>query len=250
MTAIGKLMAFLLLAVGLAMMTWAVSAYAQRPAWFDPIPEGGVDKNVHTATFAQLKVEIDALNRSADIASGVWGASLKELESREALRANRLKGFAERYRWARKGNPRDLTDSANPRSGKGFYAPAIDPVLKLYDLSLDATGKPKGAPILGSDGLPLPGIDMLTDSVSNDLKEMQDLTAQITEQRRKFDELSVGVIATEKNLVKMNVIRDSVQAELFFLDTFEVNVYETRETVARRELQLRKRLKSLGIANP
>ncbi|MBP3958476.1 hypothetical protein J8F10_24780 [Gemmata sp. G18] len=250
MTAIGKLMAFLLLAVGLAMMTWAVSAYAQRPGWFDPIPEGGVDKNAQTATFAQLKVEIDALNRSAGVASDVWGTSLKELEAREALRANRLKGFADRNRWARKGNPKDLIDPANPRSGKGFYAPTIDPILKLHDLSADATGKPKGAAILGSDEQPLPGIDTLTDSVSSDLKEMLELAAQISEQRRKFDELSADVVATQKSAGKMNTIRDSVQAELFFLFTFEVNVYETRETVARRQQQLLKRLKALGVANP
>ncbi|AMV29797.1 hypothetical protein VT84_35720 [Gemmata sp. SH-PL17] len=248
MTAIGKLMAFLLLAVGLAMMTWALSAYAQRPAWFDPIPEGGVDKNARTATFAQLKAEIDALNRSAEVATSVWGTSLKELEASESLRAGRLKGYADRYQWARKGNPRDLIDPANPRSGKGFYAPTIDPALKLYDLSADATGKPKGAPLLGSDELPLPGIDMLTDSVSNDLKEMLELTAQITEQRRKFDELSADVVATEDRLVAVNTIRDSVQAELFFLSTFTSNEYETRETVARRKQQLQKRLRALGGA--
>jgi len=41
-----------------------------------------------------------------------------------------------------------------------------------------------------------------------------------------------------------------VQAELFFLSTFEVNVFETRETVFRRERQLRDRLRTLGINDP
>ena len=48
----------------------------------------------------------------------------------------------------------------------------------------------------------------------------------------------------------MGIIRDNTQAELFFLSTFEVNVFETRETVFRRERQLRDRLKILGIVNP
>jgi hypothetical protein len=48
----------------------------------------------------------------------------------------------------------------------------------------------------------------------------------------------------------MGVIRDSAQAEVFFLSTFEVNVFETRETVFRRERQLRARLKGLGILDP
>ena len=46
------------------------------------------------------------------------------------------------------------------------------------------------------------------------------------------------------------MIRDSIQSEWFFLSSFEVNVYETRETVLRRERQLRNRLKALGVVDP
>lgn len=256
MTAIGKLLAFLILVVGLTMMTWAVGVYVQRPGWFDAAPEGGTDKGASPATFAELKVEIEALSRSAQLASGTWGENLKALEEREQFRADRRKGYAQRVQWAHTGNPKDLIDPANPKSGKGFYAPVVDPALKLYDLSLDASGKPKGEAVLGSnvgpDGkaLPLPGLDGLAASVASDVKGIESLTQEILEQQKVYDALSAEVTGTEKRLLAMNVIRDSVSAELFFLSTFEVNVYETRETVARRERQLRNRLKLLGVSDP
>ena len=40
MTLIGKLLAVLNLLVGIALASWSVSLYSQRPGWFDPIPEG------------------------------------------------------------------------------------------------------------------------------------------------------------------------------------------------------------------
>jgi hypothetical protein len=43
----------------------------------------------------------------------------------------------------------------------------------------------------------------------------------------------------------MGDIRDEVQSERYFLETFEVNVYETRETVLRRKKQLLQRLAEL-----
>src|SRR5436305_2045118 len=57
-------------------------------------------------------------------------------------------------------------------------------------------------------------------------------------------------VETEARAIKRAEIRDSVQSELFFLSTFEVNVFETRETVFRRERQLRNRLKGLGLVDP
>jgi hypothetical protein len=250
MTAIGKLLALLLFVVGLALLTWAVGVYGQRPGWFGEPPEGGVDKGHNPVTFKGLKAEIDGLNRGAAVASDLWGTNLKALEETEKLRADRRKGYALRLQWAKTGNPRDLNDPANPKSGTGFYAPVVDPKLNLYDLSLDATGKPKGEPILSNEGKPLPGLSGLLASVAGDVKEIEELVKQTAEQRALFDELSKEVIATERKVIAMNTIRDSIQGELFFLSTFEANVYETRATVLRREDQLRKRLRALGVIDP
>lgn len=250
MTAIGKLLAVLTLVAGLGVLTWSVGVYVQRPGWFNPPPEGGVDKGNNPVGFAQLKAEAETLTRSAGVASAAWGTHLKLLEEREKFRADRLAGYAERIRWAHKGNPKDPVDRDNPKSpGKGFYEPAVDPVTKLYDLTT-VGGIPKGKAVLATDGTPLPGRDGLLDSLTGDVAAIQDLDTQIKKQRELYGQLQAQVKATDARLAKMGTIRDSVQAELFFLSTFEVNVFETRETVLRREKQLRASLKVLGINNP
>lgn len=250
MTAFGKLLAFLTLAAGLTLMTWAVAVYAQRPAWFAPAPEAGADKAAAPVSFAALKAEIDGLGRQAAVASGSWGDGLRALQAREKVRDDRRAGYAQRLQWARTGNPKDLVDPANPNSGKGFYAPVVDPATKLYDLSLDAAGRPKGEALLGGDGQPLPGVDRLSTSVTGDVKAIEGLTADLLAQGQEYERLSARVLDTERRLGEVSVIRNSVRAELFYLNTFEVNVYETRETVVRRERQLRGRLRGLGVTDP
>jgi hypothetical protein len=250
MTAIGKLLAVLTLVVGLGILTWSVGVYVSRPGWFNPPPEGGIDKGNNPVGFAQVKAEAEALTRSAGVASAAWGTHLKLLEEREKYRAERKAAYAQRLSWALKGNPKDLIDKDNPKSpGKGFYEPVIDPVSKLHDLTTVA-GVPRGKAVLGTDGNPLPGLEGLLDSLAGDVTAMQEANKQILDGRKEYDKLGVQVAATEARAVKMGIIRDSIQAELFFLSTFEVNVFETRETVLRREKQLRASLKVLGINDP
>lgn len=249
MASIGKLLALLNLFVGLGVISWSVNVYVQRPMWFEKAV-GPVDKGNSPLTFEQLKGEIDALNRAALVTSGSWGTGRKLLEDREKVRADRKAAYAERLRWARAGNPKDLTDPANAKSpGKGFYEPVIDPGTGLHDLTL-VGGLPKGKAVVGTDGAPLPGLDGLLGSVAGDVKQIGELTKQIGEQQATFDALSVQVLQTEDRAIRMNVIRDSVLAELFYLDTFEADAESNRATVLRRQKQLRGRLAELGLLNP
>jgi hypothetical protein len=247
MTAIGKILAVLLMTAGLAVLTWSVVVFTERPGWFDPAPDA-VEKGHVPANFAMMKNDIDQLNRAAAAASQSWGAQLKRVEDLEKQRADRRAGYAMRLQWARAGNPKDLIDPVDPKSGKGFYEPVVDPNTKLYDLTK------LGAPVLGTDGTPLRGTDNLLATIQKDEAAITDrpdgLEAQIEAQRKLYAKLSADVIAMEARAIKMGEIRDSVQAELFFLASFEVNVFESRELVVRRERQLRGRLKELGIANP
>ena len=250
MTAIGKLFAVLTLVVGLGILTWSVGIYVQRPGWFEKPPEGGVDKGNSPVGFEALKAETDALVRSSQLASEAWGTHLKLLDDREKVRAARKAAYAERIVWAHKGHPKDKVDKDNPASpGKGFYEPVVDPATKLYDLTKVA-GLPKGKAVLGTDGVPLPGLDGLLNSLVGDVTAMQDLNAQIKKQRETYADLQAKTRDVETRGEKMTVIRDSVLAELFFLSTFEVNVFETRETVRRRQVQLRDRLRGLGLGEP
>ncbi|MBY0459773.1 MAG: hypothetical protein K2V38_20835, partial [Gemmataceae bacterium] len=134
--------------------------------------------------------------------------------------------------------------------GKGFYTLVVDPSIGLYDLTAPGGRPAKGVAVVGYDNQPLRGVEALSRSVSRDVEEIQRLTAAIAKQRELFDLRSEEVRAYEQRLLKMNVIRDSVQAELFYLSTVQVGVYETRATVLRREEQLRRRLKTLGLDNP
>ncbi len=250
MTAIGKILALLNLVAGLGILTWSVSVYVERPGWFDPAPDGPADKGNSPVNFAQMKAESDALARSAGVASEAWGVHLKVLEEREKLRAERRAAYAVRLNWAHKGHPKDLVDKDNPKSaGKGFYEPVIDSSTKLHDMTLVA-GLPKGKAAVGTDGSPLPGLDRLLDTVSDDVAEIKNLNDQAKMQRDRYDDLGKQVRETERRAIAMGIIRDSVLAEKFFLETFEVNVFETRETVFRRERQLRARLKILGVIDP
>lgn len=233
MTSLGKFLALVNLAVGIAILSWSVSIYVQRPAWFDTAPPAeGIDKGNNPLTFAQLKADIDALTRAASAASADWGTNLRVLEKLEATRAKRLKGYEERVKWARDGNPKD--------GGNAFYEPVYqeDGLLDLVTL---------GPPIKGSPGdLPLKGADTLLKTVSADVAKTVEMSQAIEKRRKEFAALGVQILQAEGRLLKMNEIRDAVQNEAFYLATFEVNVYETRETVLRRKRQLATRLTELG----
>src|SRR5262245_57056185 len=136
MTSIGKTLAFLNLLIGIAMVSWSVSLYTQRPAWFDPKPDG-VSLGHSPQTFAQLKDDIDSLGRAAVAASDNWGAQRKRLEDLEVRRASRQKGYAERLDWARNGNPKDKDQAA-------FFEPVYESGTGLLDLTA-----PLGAAIKG-----------------------------------------------------------------------------------------------------
>ena len=103
-----------------------------------------------------------------------------------------------------------------------------------------------GNPILGDDNQPLRGVNKLGTGVEADVREVVRLSQENSKRRDEFKTVGTQILDTESRLLKMGVIRDSVQAELFHLASFEVNVYETRETVVRRKRQLTGRLAELG----
>jgi hypothetical protein len=234
MTTIGKILAFVNLLIGVAMASWSVSLYSTRPGWFDPKPEGGYPAGREAENFELLKDEINGLGRLAVAASNEWGAQRKRLESVEKLRTARLKGYAERLEWAREGKPKH-EDQA------GFFEPVYDPATGLLDLNT------VGPPIFGYDNKPLKGVNRLGTGIAADVAEIERQSKRITGLRDQFLSLGGEILLTETRLLKMGEIRDSVQSELFYLASFEVNVYETRETVLRRKKQLTGRLAELGV---
>jgi hypothetical protein len=231
MTLIGKLLAFLNLFVGLGILSWSTIVYTQRPGWFDAIPEG-ISAGQNPENFAQMKAEIETLGRMASAASANWGIQRKMLENVEAKRADRLAKYGERLTWAKNGNPKD--------NGNGFYEPVYEKDSGLLDLAI------VGVPIKGSDNLPLKGSDTLMASFIADVDAVVKYSEQIAKRRKEFAGITLDIRQTEERLLKIGEIREAVQSELFYLSSFEVNVYETRETVLRRKKQLDGRLAELG----
>ena len=140
--------------------------------------------------------------------------------------------YDERLKWAREGNPKD--------GGNAFYEPVYG-ADGLLDLAA------KGEPVRGSNNLPLKGADTLLKTFSADVAKTVEMADASEKQRKEFAALGVRILQTEARLLRMNEIRDAVQNELFYLATFEINVYETRETVFRRKRQLVNRLGELGV---
>lgn len=231
MTLIGKLLAFLNLLVGLGILSWSMIVYTQRPGWNDPVPES-ISQGQNPENFASMKAEIESLGRMATAASGNWGKQRKMLEDLEVRRAQRQDMYKERLTWARTGNKKD--------NGNGFYEPVYEKDSGMLDLTT------VGAPIKGADNLPLKGAETLLANYIADVDEVAKLSEQIVMQRKEFANLSGQILQTESKLLKVGEIREAVQSELFYLASFEVNVYETRETVLRRKKQLDDRLKELG----
>lgn len=237
MTFIGKLLAALNLVAGVALVTWSVSAYSQRPGWFDPVPEA-VDRGSTPESFASLKAEADEWARTANVASGSWGAAREALGKAEADRDARRRAYAERVAWAHTGNPKD-------KNKAGFFADVLEKAetgKTLARIDIKSVGKA----IIGPDDQPLRGVDGLLANLTNDTKEVERLALQIADHRREYDRLSRDIREDDERLAKMLTVRDAVLAERFYLAAFEVNVYEARETVLRRQRQLNLRLRELG----
>jgi hypothetical protein len=208
MTLLGKVLAFFNLLVGIAIVSWSVTVYVQRPGWFDPKPEA-VSPGQNPVNFAQLKDDIDSLARQASAASATWGVQLKQVQDLEKKRADREKGYARRLTWTRTGN-RD--DKDNP--GAAFYEPKYEEGSGLLDLAN------LGAPVKGSDEQPLKGYETLGTTLAADVAKVVELSKQVADYRREFAKIGTQVLQTEARLLKMGEIRDAVQAELFYLSTF------------------------------
>jgi hypothetical protein len=236
MTQLGKLLAFLNLVVGLGIVTWSVSVFANRPLWNETAIPDVVEKGQSPESFAIFKQEIDTLGRAATAANQSWGADRKRLETAERRREGRLKGYETRLAWARGGN--------KDAGGAGFFQPVYEKDAAGKDTSvLDLTKL--GAPIVGSDGQPLKGADTLLASFSKDVEIVKGLIDQIADVRGQIKTISGDIDLEETKSQKMTAIREAVQAELFYIAPFELNVYANRGTIMDRKRQLEQRINDL-----
>ncbi len=237
MTFIGKLLAVLNLVIGIGMASWATALYTNRLPWFEPTPPPEMIHPGHKpANFNLLKEELDHATRAATTASQQLALQLTELQQLERTRTERLRLYETYLTYARTGNPND--------NGTGFYEPVFDPATGLLDLTPPAPGRPR-KPLLGPDNRPLRGVDTIGSQYINDVNEVIKLSKQLDAYRMRFQTLGVEILQMEERLRKMTEIRDSVLAELFYLEDVRWNVYEQLEQLQRRQRQLSQRLAEL-----
>ncbi|MDB5309757.1 MAG: hypothetical protein JWO38_3959 [Gemmataceae bacterium] len=264
MTVIGKLLVFLNLVFGIGIAVWSTAAYSQRPSWFSPAPEGGVDKGHSPLAFAQLGAEIDNLGKVAVTAGGSWGAQYKALQTAEQIRADRhIKMFGTlpdgtRAKTATGADVKGLIGYAkdgHPQAegNAGFFQLKEEPNGKLFDLGsyVQGTGEldPKtlGKVVLGPNNQqPLAGAGTLLERYNTDAAAVTDMAYKSADLRAQQKKLGAEVVLVDDQVIKQRVIRDNLINEASYLGAFEVNVVEQRETVVRRRTQLRDRLVPFG----
>lgn len=231
MTTFGKVLAFVNLVLGIGIAMYSITVYSQRPTWFDKDVPDTVDKGNVFYSFKQLEAEIKSLGTAAIVESNRWGDQLRDLEKREAVRADRKAKFAQRLAMAREGNKADKA-----KGEPGFYEYVMDPASNLIDVNR------LGPVVLGPDGQPLKGANTLLATFNSDTKLVESLAREVQKLRQDFEAVGIEVVDAELRLLKQTEIREQLLAELLALSASEVNVYEERETVLRRLKQLKGRL--------
>ena len=226
MTTLGKLLVFLNLVFAVGAATWAAGVYSQRPAWFEPVPDGGFPKGETPASFAALAAELDTLGKAATAAGGQWSANYARLVQAEETRAVRLvKMFGDAggktkglLGVARTGG---YTGTKDKDRDAAFFNLKANPATGLLDL--DPNPADKGVVVQGPDGLPLRGADTLLDRFNVNAKRIGELAFESKAARAEQKRLGEIVLLEERRLLDQRVIREGVRVEAAYLAGVEVN---------------------------
>ncbi len=249
MTTFGKVLAFVNLVVGLSLLAWGVSVYANRVDW--------VDRKTDTETvegeITKLKKEIDKLARSVADADAAYADRTAALAAAEAQRDYRKAKLDARLNEARRGTFKVQLPFANNPSF----------------VNVDQ----EGPPILAPDGKPLRGVDVLTKEFNDQVRQAQlhrqgDQPVQpnqwnnlqalvqpnvlanlgIDDLRTLHGKLSDAVAAEDVAIGKQRDVLTNLRDESAYLADNRVNWAAQLQTLERRQKQLEDRLRELGAA--
>jgi hypothetical protein len=253
MTLFGKILAVINLIVGIGMAMTGTLMYTQRPYYFEPPPEGSVDRGNTPVTFKEMTAEIDKLGKSAATATQNWGNSFKSVKSLEKVRKDRQAVYDARLQvgWqgpVKAGSPQDAR-----APGAAFFIDVYDDRTGLIDITQVLMDK-KGVAIAiqGPDNQPLQGADTLMDLhatevllAAGDNKMKKGLLQEIKALREEQLKLQVEIVQAETRVLKQFKIREEVTQEVIFLKDFRINVGSNQETVYARKKQLEERLRQI-----
>jgi hypothetical protein len=247
MTSFGKVLAFVNLVVGLSLLAWGVSVYANRVDWVDR----KTDTESVEGEITKLKKEIDKLSRSIADANAAYAVRLAALTDAEARRDYRKARLDARLNEARRGTfKQQLPDAGNP---------------VFVDVNKE------GPPILAPDGQPLRGVDALAKAFNDQVNQARlncegeqrvqpnqwnnlpaliqpDALARmgIEDLRTLHGKLSDEIAAVEVAANKQRDVLTNLRDESTFLADNRVNWTVQLQTLERRQKQLQDKLKELG----
>jgi hypothetical protein len=233
MTLFGKILAVLELILGVGIAVASASLYANRPGWFDPAPDAGVDKGNHPVSFPALSAEIDSLSKAAANASKNWGDDYKLLTSREEARKERQEDTRTLL---------NLAKNARGDDQPAFFDLKEDEATRLLDLKGRDNPVTMLSPLGGEKKVAIGGADTLLAQFERDSKAAQDTAAESVKLREVQKQLGVEVINMEQRYLKQLTIRDQLTEEAGYLAALEINAVEQRDTVNNRRKQLIDRL--------
>ena len=256
MTAIGKLLVFVNVFLGVGLFAWGLSVYGNRVDYLDRTVDGAKV----TGKIGEAKAEIDKLTKAIGDAQAGYVGRRTKLEAAEARRDARQREFARRMAVAQTGQIRaQLTED------RGAYGEGV-----MYDI------RREGDVVKGPDGQPLDGLKVLQDKFADETRKIETLvkgktpatadtwqgiragTTPLDQVAALQADLGINDLR-ELRLVLSDLIRlddvalgkqRAVQANLSeegaFLADRRVNVAAELQTLDLRQRQLADRLKQLS----
>jgi hypothetical protein len=258
MTTAGKILSFLNLIVAVGLLTWGLSAYANRADWVDQKSDAGTVKGQITL----LNEEVTRLTKAINDAQTGYGAEYVALIAEEGDRDYRRNQFAFRLDVARQDK--------DPKGGSFRRQVPQQPPGNPAFTNLSV----QGPAVPGPDGKPLRGLRALQDEFAKEVQQAQrwitgqpvtqpqwnqvrqglnqqqfdTLTGQmgIADLRKLHEELSVQIKRADDAVAKQKEIRQNLKEEARFLADNQTNWVVQLQTLERRQRQLENRLQQLG----
>lgn len=155
MTAIGKLLVFVNVFLGVGLLAWGGSVYGNRVDYLDRTVDGAKVPG----KIAEAQAEITRLTKAIADAQAGYADRRTRLERAEARRDARQREFARRMTAARTGQVRvQLTEDG------GAYGAGV-----MYDI------RQEGPVVSGPDGQPLDGLKVLQDKFADETRRIETL---------------------------------------------------------------------------
>jgi len=230
MTKAGKYLVFANLFVGLGLFAWALSLYANRPAWFDQ-KDGG-----DTGRFTVLKKQIEELSGSVRASQNSYARAAENVRAFEQERDFRANVLNNRLLLVRQAN--------NPNAFFRVQLLLNDPRFPgLINV------RQEGPPLKGVRNNDLQGLGFLKIQTDNAVRDEKTTLDRIVKARDDLQKLSARTEVVQVELFKQKDIKANLGEEKTYLADVQVNWDEQLRVLERRKAQLLARLEQLGV-NP